>query len=307
MRHDFSEVVKRTVAARAGHRCSSPTCRAATSGPQLSVEKALNVGVAAHIAAASPGGPRYDPGMSAADRCSTNNAIWLCQTCAKLVDNDENRFTVAGLIEWKRQSETEALAVVGKTSSPARAEPPTGEQQIRRNLKVRDRLERAMLLTAEERRLKRTSRPYEKFRTRKIVIRSIDDTLYPEADAAPPGRISSWFIVEPYDFYHGGLEVILSIRLAAIDDFGNWAFVDDGAHLDEAKFRVVKAWHLGRIPWRNIREIDNRGDEYYRGPHLYCAFADAGMPYEEFVARELGDDYDWPLDSIKKAPDITAA
>lgn len=41
MRDDFSEDVKRNVAARVGYRCSSPTCRAPTSGPQIDPAKAL--------------------------------------------------------------------------------------------------------------------------------------------------------------------------------------------------------------------------------------------------------------------------
>ena len=88
MRDDFAENVKRIVAERVANRCSRPDCRAATSGPQVDPTKSLNLGVAAHITAASPGGPRYDPTLSSEQRSSPDNAIWLCQGCAKLVDND---------------------------------------------------------------------------------------------------------------------------------------------------------------------------------------------------------------------------
>src|SRR5690242_10450826 len=60
-RDDFPESAKRALSARVNAKCSNPDCGAATSGPQLDPCKALNVGVAAHIAAAAPGGPRYDP------------------------------------------------------------------------------------------------------------------------------------------------------------------------------------------------------------------------------------------------------
>jgi hypothetical protein len=251
-------------------------------------------------------GPRFDASLSSAERRAANNAIWLCQTCAKLVDNDTARFSVPDLLEWKRQAEAGALAAIGKSTTMTKST-VSSERQIRRNLKMRTRLERSMLRPPEERRLKRSTRPYEKFRTRKIVIRSLDDTSYPQVDESPAGPISGWFVVEPYDFYHGGLEVILSIRLVGVDDEGRWAFVDDGTTVDESRTRVVKAWQLGRIPWRNIREIDERGDGHYGGPHLYCASADGGTPYEEVVAREFGDDYDWPLDSAKQSSSITAA
>jgi hypothetical protein len=119
MRDDFNEEVKRAVAARAGHRCSSPTCRAPTSGPQLDSSKSLNVGVASHITAASPGGPRYDPTLTTEERRHADNAIWLCQTCGKLVDNDKLRYTEEELRRWKLDAESEALLRIGKAASSA--------------------------------------------------------------------------------------------------------------------------------------------------------------------------------------------
>jgi hypothetical protein len=114
-RDDFTEPVKRILAARAGNRCSKPDCRALTSGPQVDDGKALNVGVAAHITAAAPGGPRFDPNLSLEQRGAASNGIWLCQTCGKLVDNDPARYTRTMLIDWKRQAENEAQEEIGKT------------------------------------------------------------------------------------------------------------------------------------------------------------------------------------------------
>jgi hypothetical protein len=65
--------------------------------------------VAAHITAASPGGPRYDPSLTPEERKSAGNGIWLCQACAKMVDNDEIRYTKPLLIQWKEAAEQEAL------------------------------------------------------------------------------------------------------------------------------------------------------------------------------------------------------
>ena len=84
--------VKRIVASRVNSHCSKPDCGAPTSGPQVDPSKALNIGVAAHIAAASPGGARYDASMTPSERKSTKNAIWLCQTHAKLIDNESKGF-----------------------------------------------------------------------------------------------------------------------------------------------------------------------------------------------------------------------
>lgn len=123
MADDFSEAVKRALVSRVGNLCSNPDCRALTSGPQEDPAKAINIGVAAHITAASPGGPRYDPELLAEERSGPANGIWLCQNCAKLVDNDPARFTVDLLRKWKDTAETEARSRVGKTvltgSSPS--------------------------------------------------------------------------------------------------------------------------------------------------------------------------------------------
>lgn len=109
MRDDFPLPVKETLAKRVSFRCSNPGCRQPTSGPQEDPTKAINLGVAAHITAASPDGPRYDPALTADARTSAVNGIWLCQSCGKLVDNDAQRYTVAVLQRWKTISEAAAL------------------------------------------------------------------------------------------------------------------------------------------------------------------------------------------------------
>lgn len=60
MRDDFDQKTKDTLFRRAGAICSNPSCHQGTSGPHSDAEKAINIGVAAHITAASVGGPRYD-------------------------------------------------------------------------------------------------------------------------------------------------------------------------------------------------------------------------------------------------------
>jgi hypothetical protein len=119
MGDDFSEAVKRVLAARVANRCSDPGCRAITSGPQDDPAKAVNVGVAAHITAASPGGPRYDPDLLPDERSGPGNGIWLCQNHAKLVDNDPARFPVEVLRKWKTDAEAEARDRVGKAAISA--------------------------------------------------------------------------------------------------------------------------------------------------------------------------------------------
>jgi len=117
MRDEFPKDVQRALAQRVANKCSK--CRAVTSGPHTDESKAVNVGVAAHITAASVGGPRYDASLTAAQRSRASNGIWLCQTCAKKADNDPVRFTPGVLRAWKAKAEAAADAEVGRTAKPA--------------------------------------------------------------------------------------------------------------------------------------------------------------------------------------------
>jgi hypothetical protein len=118
MRDDFPEEVKRILAFRVSTTCSNPSCQADTSGPQEDTAKAVNLGVAAHITSASAGGPRYDPNLSSEQRSSIDNGIWLCQNCAKLIDNDVLQYPERVLRAWKTLAEHQAAMNVGKTKTP---------------------------------------------------------------------------------------------------------------------------------------------------------------------------------------------
>jgi hypothetical protein len=115
-RHDFPSRVKTQLALRVNHRCSNPDCGAQTSGPRLGSDASVSVGVAAHISAASAGGPRFDPALRPEDRRSAGNGLWLCQNCAKLIDNDQARYQPALLREWKSLAEAEAQRQMGERS-----------------------------------------------------------------------------------------------------------------------------------------------------------------------------------------------
>jgi hypothetical protein len=83
-----------------------------TSGPALNEDGTVNVGVGAHITAAAPGGKRYDATMTYTERSSGANGLWLCQSCSKIIDSDENRYTVALLHQWKKDAVQRALDAI---------------------------------------------------------------------------------------------------------------------------------------------------------------------------------------------------
>jgi len=117
-RDDFSEKVKRAVAARAGWHCSLAGCAKLTIGPSGEAPDAIaNIGEAAHICAASQGGRRYDASMTPDERAGFDNAIWLCSDHAKLIDRDDVTFTADALRAMKREHEAACVRAVRTGSS----------------------------------------------------------------------------------------------------------------------------------------------------------------------------------------------
>jgi hypothetical protein len=112
VRDDFSAKTIRVLAARVGYHCSNPTCVGSTSGPALDEDRTVNIGVGAHIAAAAPNGKRYDPNMTTAERSNGANGIWLCQSCSKLIDSDDDRYTVELLHRWRKDAIQRALVAI---------------------------------------------------------------------------------------------------------------------------------------------------------------------------------------------------
>jgi len=301
VRADFSQAVCNSLAQRVGLHCSNPECRAYTSGPKSDPEKAVNVGVAAHITAASLGGPRYDPLLTDRERRSSENGIWLCQTCAKLIDSDTTLYTVGLLGRWKTQAEGEARARIGKTNRRASAAVRKAEEELKRSHRLRDELTKAFLKTPSDRMsMSLGSAQYRKFRETEFIVHRVDDTTYPNVDQAP--GISGWFKLEVFDFYFNGIEGILNIEYVVVSEFTrSWSTLPEARAKEIFRhgFWPVKVFKTGRIPWRNIRHYDLRGDEYYPFPHLYCLYADDGMPYESFEYYSIseGDSYHFGLPS----------
>ena len=105
-RDEFSQSVKDKIAKCAGYICSFPGCKRMTICGSEDRRSGVSVtGIAAHITAASPGGPRFDPNMTPEERTSESNGIWLCQIHAKLIDDNPSKYTADDLRRWKIQHE----------------------------------------------------------------------------------------------------------------------------------------------------------------------------------------------------------
>ena len=92
-------------------------------GAAQSHDGVVNVGVASHITAAAPGGPRYDARLTSEERRHQSNGIWLCQIHGKLVDSDEAHFAVEILQKWKRNAEESSFRAIVALTLPATPAP----------------------------------------------------------------------------------------------------------------------------------------------------------------------------------------
>ncbi len=113
-RDNFKESIKAALRDRVAHRCSNPECRVPTAAPGSGATGVILGGDAAHITAASPKGPRYDEDLSAKERSSINNAIWLCVVCARKIDHNRDAYPVELLRGWKTLAEAAAAQEFGK-------------------------------------------------------------------------------------------------------------------------------------------------------------------------------------------------
>lgn len=81
------------------NRCAFPRCSCAL------IEGATVIGEACHIKASSPGGPRFDPDQTAAERHGFENLILLCTNHHTVIDDDEEAYTVERLLAMKAAHE----------------------------------------------------------------------------------------------------------------------------------------------------------------------------------------------------------
>ena len=107
-RDDFHPHVINGLRMRAAFICSNPDCRCHTIAPSEDNElDCLYIGIAAHITAASEGGPRYDPSPTSEQRRDISNGIFLCASCAIMIDkNNGVDFPADVLRKWKSDHDT---------------------------------------------------------------------------------------------------------------------------------------------------------------------------------------------------------
>ena len=98
---------------RVGGKCSNPSCRKETIGPNIDPNKGVLIGEAAHIiGACANSGPRHDSTLGPGERGRIENGIWLCKNCARLIDVNEKAYPVELLRKWKADAEYEQFCIL---------------------------------------------------------------------------------------------------------------------------------------------------------------------------------------------------
>ena len=113
-RDDFKQNVTEVLAKRAHYYCNNPQCRIPTIQPSaVDIGKYISFGIASHITAAAPGGPRFDASLSPPERSAIENGIHLCGSCSIKIDkNNGADYPTETLRAWKQQHQ-EWLTGVG--------------------------------------------------------------------------------------------------------------------------------------------------------------------------------------------------
>lgn len=138
-KRDANEFTRRTkyhLARSVNYLCSKCGCH--TSGPKRGAPSSMTIGKAAHISAASPGGPRYDGSLTPEQRRHYGNGIWMCSNHASLIDEDWQSYSIDQLREMKREAEERAanalqsgtpVSASSALEAPLQWRPPASNEQ----------------------------------------------------------------------------------------------------------------------------------------------------------------------------------
>ena len=91
--------------AESGNRCAFPKCTV-----NIAQETTI-IGEICHINASNPGGPRYDSQQTQAQRHGYENLILLCANHHKVIDDDEESYSVVRLQKMKAEHAKTSISI----------------------------------------------------------------------------------------------------------------------------------------------------------------------------------------------------
>jgi hypothetical protein len=140
-------------------------------------------------------------------------------------------------------------------------------EMVKRNIYLKERMRRDFIKQSVKMDtqlfFERQKNPSLRFNYSEVILRSIDDTRYPEFESAVYCKC------ELFDFYYGGIKLFIS------PGWRNLKIQQDDSVLE------TKAITVGFLPFTNIIDYDLIGDEYYSMPHIFCDYVNKNNPYEK--------------------------
>lgn len=156
------------------------------------------------------------------------------------------------------------------------------EEQARKKIKdsrigkslIEDKLLSPITDTSRDALMYRLKNPSSKFKDTEVILHSIYDEVYPNANV--DGEPSSWFKSYLHDTYNDGIQIHLyywTYEKIIINPYGEWILKSelDRSHYDGETLQL-NVNVIGRIPYYNVVDISEDGDDYFGCPHIYCIF-----------------------------------
>jgi len=148
--------------------------------------------------------------------------------------------------------------------------------------------------------------PAAKFRWGKAIIHSAHGSTWPNV-TGDDAETSGWSKVSFADTYHDGLLLEIGYSYILIDDAGCWSLISpEERNVLPNPARAILARQIGQLPYAGIVELDEHGDEYFNGPHLYCVFGFHGTPFDAYrfqIAGETTNTTHYLADALRKDRD----
>lgn len=164
-------------------------------------------------------------------------------------------------------------------------------EEVRYSLKMKSVAEQKLLITDFYNKYTNTQLikdPSIKFRYDALIVRSVNDTQYPDFDENNPPE---WFKAFPYNFLDDGLEILLApytdTRIAFNTKTFEWRRVTDDDVLLKEELSL-RCDYVGFLPYHEIVTIEEDGDTYFSFPIIRCYFNFSNSPFSQRYLKFRG-------------------
>ena len=136
-------------------------------------------------------------------------------------------------------------------------------------------------------------RPYDQWESVEFLLRW-EHADYEKPPEQLPSGVWSYTKCELYDIRHDGILVIRGVVDAALNEEGRWAVLDSPRreYDDLSEYAIMRAFHLGLIPYRDIQYVQRYEGDYFAGPVVICRYREAGSPFARDAFALVWDEED---------------